>query len=144
MKKCVPFALALMLALPLAVPAQMTPVTESMGSYQTPEQKAMAAYGRGLKLKKKAEAEKDPAKQAKLYEKAKEELTRSAAYMANYDAFLALGQVYLALGLKQSALDTCNAAKSLKPNDAAAKGCMEEAQRQLQQATSEKPQDDGR
>lgn len=140
MKKCAPFALALLLALPLAAAAQMT---ESMGSYQTPEQKAMAAYGRGLKLKKKAEAEKDPAKQAKLYEKAKEELTKSVAYMANYDGFLALGQVYLVLGQKQSALDTCHAAKSLKPNDAAAKGCMEEAQRQLQQAGSEKPQDDG-
>jgi cytochrome c-type biogenesis protein CcmH/NrfG len=144
MKKHASLALALLLAVPLALPAQ-PPITESMGGrYHTPEDKAIAAYSRGMKAKRKAEAEKDPAKQAKLYLKAKEELSKSAGYHANYDAYLALGQVYMALGLKESALDACAHAQGLKPKDEAAGSCMAEAQRQIQEAVAAKPQDDGR
>ncbi|HEV8580270.1 MAG TPA: tetratricopeptide repeat protein [Thermoanaerobaculia bacterium] len=136
---------ALALVLPLAVAAQVPTPTESMGSYyHTPEQKAMDAYGRGIKLKKKAEAAKEPAVQTKLYLKAKEELSKSAGYVPNYDAYLALGQVYLALGKQESALDACNHAQSLKPSDEAAKGCMTEAQKRIQEAAAAKPRDSGR
>lgn len=143
MKKHTPFALAFLLALPLAAQAQMP--TEAMGSrYHTPEDKAVEAYSRGMKAKRKAEMENEPAKQVKLYLKAKEELSKSAGYHASYDAYLALGQVYMALGQKESALDACAHAQGLKPKDEAARSCIEEAQRKIQEASTAKPQDDGR
>jgi cytochrome c-type biogenesis protein CcmH/NrfG len=144
MRRNTSLALALLLAAPLAVSAQPPQITESMGYYRTPEQKAMDAYGRGMKLKKKAEAATEPAQQAKLYLKAKEELSKSAGYHVNYDAYLALGQVYLALGQQESALDACNHAQSLKPKDEAAKTCMTEAQTKIQEAAAAKPRDSGR
>lgn len=129
--------LALVLTAPLAVSAQTPNITESMGSYyHTPEQKAMEAYGRGVREKRKAEAETDPAKQAKLYLKAKQELSKSLGYQANYDAFLAIGQVYMALGEKESALDACSKAQVMKPNDEAAKGCVQDAQKKIQEAAA--------
>jgi tetratricopeptide (TPR) repeat protein len=142
MRKLVPFALALMLAAPLAVSAQGS-ITEQMGRYRSTEEKATQAYNRGVRLMRKAEAAKEPADKAKLYEKAKEELAKAAGYLASYDTYLALGQVYLALGKKESALDACNHALSKKPNSEPAKACMEQAQREIQEAASGKPQDDG-
>ena len=101
----------ILVSLLMTFPALATPqppITESMGSYyHTPEQKAMESYARGVKLKGKAEGEKDPQKQAKLYLKAKEELAKSVGYQANFDAYLALGQVYMNLGQKESAFDAC-------------------------------------
>jgi tetratricopeptide (TPR) repeat protein len=97
-----------------------------------------------MKAKRKAESEKDPEKQKKLYLKAKEELSKSAAHHANYDAYLALGQVYLALGQRESALNACGFAQSLKPSDAAAKACMEESQRDVREAAAATPEDSGR
>jgi tetratricopeptide (TPR) repeat protein len=144
MRKRIPFALALMLAAPLAVSAQVPTPTESMGSYyHTSEHKAMDHYGRGMKAKRKAEAAKEPADRTKLYLKAKEELSKSVAYEGHYDGYLALGQVYVALGQKESALDACNHALSRKPNSEPAKACMEQAQRMIQEAAAAKPQDDG-
>jgi len=131
MKKTFAFlALATLIATP-ALKAQMSSVpTESMGSYiHTPEQKAMDSYGRGVKLKRKAEGEQDAEKRKKLYLKAKDELSKSAGYHANYDAYLALGQVYLALGERGSAQDACLHAQGLKPSDEAAKSCIEEARK---------------
>jgi tetratricopeptide (TPR) repeat protein len=133
-------ALAALIATPAAVKAQMNPVpTESMGSYMhTPEQRAMEAYGRGVKLKRKAEAEQDAEKRKKLYLKAKDEFSKSAGYLANYDAYLALGQVYLALGQRESAQDACAQAQGLKPGNEAAKSCIEEARKQPE-STEAKP-----
>lgn len=109
--------------------------TEIIGSYyKGPEQKAMECYGRGLKAKKKAAGETDPEKQAKLYAKAKEELSKSVGYQANYDGFLALGQVYLALGQNESGFDACSHAQSLKPNSEEAKSCVTEAREKMQLA----------
>lgn len=144
MRRYMSFALALLLAAPLAVAAQ-PPISESMGSrYHTPEDKAIQAYSRGMKAKRKAESEKDPEKQKKLYLKAKEELSKSAGYHANFDAYLALGQVYLALGQRESALNACSFAQGLKPKDEAAKVCMEEAQRDVREAAAASPEDGGR
>jgi|SRR6185295_4729514 len=142
MRKCTPFALALMLALPLAASAQGS-ITESMGRYHSTEEKASQAYNRGVRAMRKAAAEKDPAKQAKLYQKAREELSEAAGYLPSYDTYLALGQVYLALGQKESALDACAKAQSLKGSNEAAKACAEQAQREIQEAASAKPKDNG-
>jgi cytochrome c-type biogenesis protein CcmH/NrfG len=129
-------ALAVSSAL-LAAPARSQ--TEIIGSYyKTPEQKAMECYGRGVKAKRKADGEKDPAKQAKLYLKAKEELSKSVGIQANYDGYLALGQVYLALGNPDSAFDACSHAQGLKPKDETAKACAEEAWKKVQEAAREK------
>jgi tetratricopeptide (TPR) repeat protein len=118
----------LALALCMGIPASLQPpITESMGSYHTPEQKALEAYARGMKLKRKAEGEKDPDKQVMLYLKAKEELSKSVSYHVHYDGYLALGQVYLALGQKDSAFDSCSRAQAMKPNDETAKSCVEQA-----------------
>jgi tetratricopeptide (TPR) repeat protein len=122
--------LAVLIATP-ALKAQMNAPTEIIGSYRhTPEQKAMDAYGRGVKLKKKAEGEQDAEKRQKLYLKAKDEFSKSAGYQANYDAYLALGQVYLALGQRESAQDACLHAQGLKPGNETAKSCIEEARKQ--------------
>ncbi|HEX9945293.1 MAG TPA: hypothetical protein VGG03_25060 [Thermoanaerobaculia bacterium] len=140
MRKHVSFVLALLVASPLLA----APQTEIIGSYyKTPEQKAMEAYARGMRAKRKAEGEKDPEKQARLYLKAKEELSKSVGYQGHYDGYLALGQVYMALGQKESALDACTFAQGLKPNDQTAKSCIEEAKKQLQEAAATKKQGDG-
>ena len=133
MKMRIHLFLALALFLPLAASAQMTPVpTESMGSYvKSPEQKAMEHYARGLKAKKKAAEADEPAKRNKLLLKAKEELSKSVGYTPNYDGFLALGQVYMLLGMAESSYDACSHAASLKPKSEEAKGCMSEAKTKM-------------
>ena len=65
--------------------------------------------------------------------------SKSCGYVGNFDAYLALGQTYLKLGQKGSALDACVHAQGLKPNDTAAKGCTEEARRTT--AAADKPAD---
>lgn len=132
MKKRIGFALALALSLPLAGMAQNPVPTESMGSYiKSPEQKAMEHYSRGLKAKRKADETDEPAKRTKLLQKAKEELSKSVGYTANYDGFLALGQVYMLLGMAESSYDACSHAAALKPKSEAAKSCMSEAKTKL-------------
>jgi cytochrome c-type biogenesis protein CcmH/NrfG len=135
MKKSALFMLGLLAVSPLFAAPQGTVPTESMGShYKTPEEKAMDFFSRGMKAKRKAEGETDAAKKAKLYLKAKEELSKSVGYVGHYDGYLALGQVYLALGQQESGLDACTRAQSLKPSDEAARGCVEQARQAIQAA----------
>ncbi len=116
-----------------AVHAQGTVLTESMGgTYKDPVQRAADAYSRGARFKAKAEKELEPKDKARQYAKAKEEFAKSIGYSENFDALLALGQVYLALGQKPSALDACNRARAYKPNDEAAKTCATQAQATVQ------------
>lgn len=113
------------------------PQTEIIGSYyKTPEQKAMECYSRGMKAKRKADGEKDPEKQAKLYLKAKEELSKSVGYQAHYDGYLALGQVYLAMGKNESGLNACSHAQAYKPKSEEAKSCIEDAQEKIKMAAN--------
>jgi cytochrome c-type biogenesis protein CcmH/NrfG len=136
MRKFASFALAALMMSP-ALLAQNPVPTETMGSYmKSPEQKAMECYGRGLKLKKKAEAEESAEKKAKLYTKAKDEFSKSVGYLGNFDGYLALGQTYLKLGQKGSALDACTHAQGLKPNNEEAKSCLEEARKKADVAES--------
>ena len=126
-------ALTLLIAAPSLVGASPAPQfgspTESMGRLDTPEQKSIAACSRGLREKKKADEEKDPQKKIKLYEKAKEDLLKAAGYQPNFDAYLALGQIYLALGKLPSAESACSQAQGMKPTNEAAKSCLEEARK---------------
>jgi cytochrome c-type biogenesis protein CcmH/NrfG len=133
MKKRISWTLAITLFVPLAASAQMTPVpTESMGGYvKSPEQKAMEHYGRGLKAKKKADEADEPAKRNKLLLKAKEEFSKSVGYTPNYDGYLALGQVYMLLGMAESSYDACSHAAALKPKSEDAQGCMGEAKTKM-------------
>ncbi len=121
----------LTLALGLAASAafaQGSVLTEQMGgSYKDPVQRAADAYSRGARFKAKAEQEKEPKDKAKQYARAKEEFAKSIGYQENFDALLALGQVYLALGQKRPALESCTRARAYKPNDEAAKACATEA-----------------
>ena len=135
MRKFTLFTLGLLIAASLC--AQTSVPTESMGSYiKSPEQKALECYARGMKAKRKAEAETNPEKQAKLYLKAKEELSKSVGYQGHYDGYLALGQVYLAMGKDESGLDACARAQSHKPKSEEAKSCIEEAQEKIKMAAS--------
>jgi len=130
------FVLAFFLAAPVAHAQGAGSITEGMGgTYKDPVQRAADCYSRGAREKARAEKESDPQKKAKLYAKAKEELSKSIGYYANFDALLALGQVHLALGNKPSALDACVHAQSLKPANQAAKACIDEAR----QKKEEKP-----
>ena len=108
--------------------------TDGMGSYKDPVQRAADHYNRGVRAKRKAENETDAAKRAKLYEKAKEELGKAVGFDPNFDATLALGQVYLALGRKLEAENACSRALSLKPDNEGAKACVTEAQAREQVA----------
>ena len=135
MKKFSLFILALSMTSSLFA----APQTEIIGSYyKNPEQKAMECYGRGLRAKKKAEGEADPAKKAKLYQKAMDELTKSVGHQANYDAYLAIGQIHVALGNERSGLISCSHALQLKPKSEDAKGCIQTAQ-EMEAAKAEAP-----
>jgi cytochrome c-type biogenesis protein CcmH/NrfG len=141
MKAFASFALAALAGLVLTPTLKaQAPITEGMGSYvKSSDQKAMEFYGRGLKLVKKAEKEEKEEKKMDLYRQAKDMFSKSCGYVGNYDAYLALGQTYLKLGQKGSALDACAHAQGLKPNDTAAKGCLEEARRTT--TSADKPAD---
>ena len=141
-RTCIASALALLIAVPSVVGASPAPQfgpgisTDAMGRMDTPEQKSAAACSRGLRAKKKAEEEKDPQKKEKLYLKAKEDLLKAAGYQPNFDAYLALGQIYLALGKPESAESACVQAQTLKPKNEAAQSCLQEARK-----PQEKPAD---
>jgi tetratricopeptide (TPR) repeat protein len=130
MKKLASFALIALMS-SSAVMAQFAPVpTETMGSHmKSPEEKALDCYGRGVKLMKKAKGETDHDKQVKLYTKAKDEFSKSVGYTGHYDGYLALGQAFLALGQRQSALEACTQARSMKPNAEEAQACVLDAQK---------------
>jgi hypothetical protein len=96
--------------------------------YKDPVQRAADHFGRGIRAKRKAEAQTDPAARSRLYEKARKELAKSVELDPSYDAALALGQVYLALDRKREAYIFCSEALSIRPGDEAAKGCVDQAQ----------------
>ena len=130
MKKIVPFALAALMATP-TLHAQFASVpNETMGSHlKSPEEKAMLEYAHGLKDKQKADEEQNPDKKKKLYLRAKDEFSKSVGYTGHYDGYLALGQVYLLLGMRESALDACSHALSLKPHSEQAQQCLLDGQK---------------
>jgi tetratricopeptide (TPR) repeat protein len=129
MKKLAAFALVALMAAP-ALTAQMGVPTESMGGrLKSPEEKSLDAYARGVKAMKKAKGETDHDKQMKLYTRAKDEFSKSVGYTGHYDGYLALGQAFLALGQRQSALEACTQARSMKPSSEEAQGCVLEAQK---------------
>lgn len=112
-----------------AAEAQVVPGQTEMtgGHYRDDTEKAANHYARGLRAKRKAEGESDPAKQRKQLERAKEELSKAVGLIANFDHLLALGQVYLALGQKESALDACTRALGYKPANLTAQACQDAA-----------------
>ena len=112
--------------LPRAGYAQMQP-TESFGSYKDDGQEAANHYARGMRAKKKADAETDPQKRQKLYLRAKEEISKAVAFSPSFDHLLALGQIYLGLGQKKSALDVCSQALARKPGNPSAQECQQSA-----------------
>lgn len=130
MKKLVSFTLAALMATPTLF-AQFSGVpNESMGSHlKTPEEKALNEYARGVKDKQRGDKEQDHDKKMKLYTRAKDEFSKSVGYQAHYDGFLALGQVYLLLGMKESARDACQHALGMKPGSEEAQQCVLDAQK---------------
>ena len=129
MRKIATFALAVLMTTSVLY-AQLQGMTESMGGHiKSPEEKAMQEYAHGLKDRKKGNEEQDHDKKMKLYRRAKDEFSKSVGYQGNYDAYLALGQVYLLLGEHGSALDACTHAVAEKPNSEEAKSCVAEAQK---------------
>lgn len=148
MKKLLIGIFALALALGGAVIGHAQPgnviSTDGMGSYRDPLQRAVDHYNRGVRAKRKAENETDAAKRTKLYEKAKEELSKAVGIHLNFDAALALGQVYLALGRNVEAESACSQATALKPGNELATACMNDAQARERLAGSPKAEDPGR
>lgn len=135
------FCFALSLGGAAAVHAQGTFSTDGMGNtYKDPVYRSADHYNRGVKAMRKAEKAKEPADRTKLYEKAKEELSKAVGLDPNFDATLALGQVYLALGKPESALSSCVRALALKPKNELAQACVDTAQ---EQRTAKKPAPDG-
>lgn len=124
------YAIVVLVVLGLAAPAyaQLDP-TESMGSgsYQDEHAKAAKAYRQGLKFRQRAEKATEAAEREELYRKALEKFHESAGYVENFDARLALGEVYLALGNTEEALMACTRAKALKPRNDRAKKCFTDA-----------------
>jgi hypothetical protein len=100
-----------------------------MGSFKNPTQRAAESYSRGVKAKRKAADAKEPGERQKLYQRAKDELNRSVGYEGTFEAFLALGEVHLALGDRKSAAWACGQAQALRPAEERAKACIETATR---------------
>ena len=130
MRKLAAFALAALLTAPTLY-AQFGPTpSESMGSHlKSPEEKALLEYAHGIKDRQKAEKEQDHDKKMKLYLRAKDEFSKSVGYTGHYDGYLALGQVYLVLGMRESALDACSHALGMKPNSEDAQQCIQDARK---------------
>jgi tetratricopeptide (TPR) repeat protein len=130
MRKLAAFALAALMTAPTLY-AQFSGVpNESMGSHlKSPEEKALLEYAHGVKDRQKAEKEQDHDKKMKLYLRAKDEFSKSVGYTGHYDGYLALGQVYLVLGMKESALDACTHALGMKPNAEDAQQCIQDARK---------------
>jgi hypothetical protein len=97
---------------------------EGSGSYQDENSKAAKAYRQGLKFRKRAESVTDPAEREALYKKALDKFYESAGHVENFDARLAMGEVYLALDDKHEAAKACSIAKLLKPKNEKALACF--------------------
>ncbi|MEO6195543.1 MAG: hypothetical protein ABIS20_21180 [Thermoanaerobaculia bacterium] len=139
MKKLAAFVLVALMAAP-ALTAQMGVPTESMGGrLKSPEEKSLEAYARGVKTMKKAREEKDHDKQMKLYTRAKDEFSKSVGYTGHFEGYLALGQAFLALNQRKSALEACNQARSMKPSSEEAQGCVLEAQKAPESSEAKPP-----
>ncbi len=114
-----------------AAQAQYGSPTESFGTYKDPTTRAAECYGRGARAMKKAkkqEAAGESEKARESYQRAKEEFSKAIGMQQSYfDALLGLGQVHLALGQKESALDACTHALSVKPKNSEAQACAEAA-----------------
>src|SRR6201992_2932154 len=100
-------------------------------SVTEPGQLSSQWYARGAKTKHKAEEAKDPKDRQKLYDRAKEELSKSVGFEATRDNLVALGQVYLAIGDAASASTSCLRAAGLKPGDEEATACAEAAKQKM-------------
>src|SRR5688572_19869647 len=92
--------------------AQAGPFSSEIGgsAYKNESERAADHYARGVRFKTKAEKESEPDKQAKLYQKAREELLKSIGLDSSCDALMALGQVYMGLGNAFSSLEVCSQA----------------------------------
>ena len=101
--------------------------SRTLNQASSPARRAADAYSRGARYQRKADKESDAGKKQELYTKAKAEFTKSLGEQETFDAFLGLGQVELALGDPRTALDVCSRAQALKPGDAGAKACVDEA-----------------
>ena len=123
--------LSVLLLLSTSAPAAQAQLgTEAMGSrYRDDTDVAANHLTRGLRAKGKAEKEQDATKKAKLYEKARVELSKSVGLDVSFDALLALGQVQLALKQPDSAFNSCSQALQFRPGDEAARTCVEEAKK---------------
>ncbi len=119
------------LLLPTTASAQFPSITESTGSYKDASTKAAECYGRGaraLKKAKKQTAAGETEKARENYQRAKEEFSKAVGMQEGYfDALLGLGQSYLALGNRASALDACAHALAAKPKSEEAQSCAEAA-----------------
>ena len=145
MKRAILLApLAILLILPSSALFAAPQMTEIIGSRAPdPAEKAAESYSRGAKSLRKAEGETDPEKKKKLLLRAKDELSRSVAYQANYDALVALGQTYLALESPDAARDACSRALGFKPNDEKATACFEQSSQQVLAAKKASPAPNG-
>ncbi len=126
------FVLLLLSSMPPARAQSVTGATSGAvigANYKDDTQLAADHYAKGIRAKRKADKESAPEKRSKLYEKAREELLKSVAFDASYDALLALGQVDLVLGQGRAAFDACSQALSFRSGDQAAKSCVEEAKK---------------
>ena len=119
------------LLLPAMASAQFPDITESSGHYKDAATKAAECYGRGARAMKKAEkqaAAGDTEKARENYQRAKNEFSKAVGLQEGYfEALLGLGQAYLALSMKESALDACAHALAAKPKSTEAQACAEAA-----------------
>ncbi|HXU34618.1 MAG TPA: tetratricopeptide repeat protein [Thermoanaerobaculia bacterium] len=117
--------------MPTTARAQFPDITESSGHYKDAAAKAADCYGRGARALRKAQkqaAAGETEKARENYQRAKKEFSEAVGMQEGYfEALLGLGQAYLALGQKESALDACAHALAAKPKSAEAQACAESA-----------------
>jgi hypothetical protein len=110
-----------------SMPTGQLDTNRATANVHDPTRRAADAYSRGARTKRKAEAAKDAQERQKLFQRAKDELTRSVNIQPNFDALLALGQVDLALGDPGAAAIACGEARDLRHDDPEVRACLDGA-----------------
>jgi len=121
-------ALALLALAPAAARAQGPASTLMIGdTFHGTNAEAANFYSRAVKEKNRAAVETTVERQNHFLNLAKTHFKKSIGYEPTFDAFMALGQVNLALGLPEEARDACFRALEKQPGHRLARNCLDQA-----------------
>lgn len=117
-----------LLSAPPTARAQGLLSTQMIGdAFHGSNAKAANYYAKAVKEKNRAAVETTQERQNHFLQLAKADFKRSIDCEQTFDAFMALGQVNLALGLVEEARDACFRALERQPANRLARACFDQA-----------------